>query len=41
MKNLEVKHFDEKEEEIVDALITLGLSRPDAKTLTYLRKRMK
>jgi predicted transcriptional regulator len=38
MKNLEVKHFDEKEEEIVDALISLGLSRPIAKMLTYLRQ---
>jgi predicted transcriptional regulator len=38
MKNLSVKHFDEKEEEILDALIILGLSRPVAKTLTYLRQ---
>ena|SRR3990170_2668308 len=38
MKNLAVKHFDEKEEEIVNDLITLGLSRPVAKTLAYLQQ---
>src|SRR3989304_2070615 len=38
MKNLAVKHFDKKEEEIVDDLITLGLSRPVAKTLAYLQQ---
>jgi predicted transcriptional regulator len=38
MKKLEVKRFDEKEEEIVCALITLGLSRPVAKTLVYLQQ---
>jgi predicted transcriptional regulator len=38
MKKLEVKHFDEKEEEIVDALISLGLNRPVAKTLAYLQQ---
>jgi predicted transcriptional regulator len=38
MNNLEVKRFDEKDEEIVDALITLGLSRLVAKTLAYLQQ---
>ena len=38
MKNLAVKHFDEKEDEIVDDLITLGLSRPVARTLAYLQQ---
>ena len=38
MKNLAVKHFDEKEEKIVNDLIILGLSRPVAKTLAYLQQ---
>lgn len=38
MKNLAVKHFDQKEEDIVDDLITLGLSRPVAKTPAYLQQ---
>jgi predicted transcriptional regulator len=38
MKNLAVKHFDQKEEDIVDDLITLGLSRPVGKTLAYLQQ---
>jgi predicted transcriptional regulator len=38
MKNLEVKHFDEQDEEIVDDLITLGLSRPIARVLAYLQQ---
>jgi predicted transcriptional regulator len=36
MKKLDIKQFDEKEEEIVDALKSLGLSRPIARTLAYL-----
>jgi predicted transcriptional regulator len=38
MKNLAVKLFDEKEEEIVDALNSLGISRPVARILAYLHQ---
>jgi predicted transcriptional regulator len=38
MKNLLVKQFDEKDEEIVDALITLGMGRPIARVLAYLQQ---
>jgi predicted transcriptional regulator len=38
MKNLAVKQFDEKEEEIVDALISLGMNRPVARILAYLQQ---
>jgi predicted transcriptional regulator len=37
MKNLNLKQVDEKDEEIADALISMGLSRPVARTLAYLR----
>jgi predicted transcriptional regulator len=37
MKKREVKQFDEKEEEITDALISLGMNRPVARTLSYLQ----
>lgn len=37
MKNLDVKQLDEKDEEIADALISLGMSRYVARTLAYLQ----
>jgi predicted transcriptional regulator len=37
MKNLSIKQFDEKDEEIADALISLGMSRNAAMALTYMR----
>jgi predicted transcriptional regulator len=36
MKTLKVKQLDEKDEEIADALIFLGMSRNVAMTLSYL-----
>src|SRR5659263_75324 len=36
MKKLNIKQLDEKEEEIADALISLGLGRTVARTLTFL-----
>jgi predicted transcriptional regulator len=38
MKNLLVKQFDENDEEIVDALISLGTGRPIARVLAYLQQ---
>ncbi len=38
MKNIDFKQLDEKDDEIVNALISLGLSRPVAKTLAYLQQ---
>ncbi len=37
MKTLNIKQFDEKDEEIADALISLGMNRPVARTLASLR----
>jgi predicted transcriptional regulator len=37
MKSLVKKQLDEKNEEIANVLISLGLSRPIAKTLSYLQ----
>jgi predicted transcriptional regulator len=37
MKTLNIKQFDEKEEEIADALISLGMSRNAAMTLAYMQ----
>ena len=37
MKSIVRKQFDEKDEEIADALTSLGMSRPIAKTLSYLK----
>lgn len=37
MKTLAMKQLDEKDEEIVDTLISLGMSRPIARTLSYLQ----
>ncbi|MDO8725023.1 MAG: transcriptional regulator protein [Candidatus Methanoperedens sp.] len=36
MKKIEINQLDEKENEIADALILLGMSRPVARTLAYL-----
>jgi len=36
MKKLNINQLDEKEEEIADALISLGLGRPVGRTLAYL-----
>jgi predicted transcriptional regulator len=36
MKSLNVKQLDEKDEEIADALIAIGMSRNIARTLSYL-----
>ncbi len=38
MKTVDVKQLDEKDDEIADALISLGISRPTARTLVYLQK---
>ncbi len=37
MKTLTIKQLDEKNEEIADALISLGMSRPIARILSYLQ----
>jgi predicted transcriptional regulator len=37
MKTLKVKQLDEKDEEIADALISLGMSRNAALTLAYMQ----
>jgi predicted transcriptional regulator len=37
MKTLSIKQFDEKDEEIIDALFSLGMSRNAARTLAYMR----
>lgn len=37
MKTFNINQLDEKEERIADALISLGLSRPMARTLSYLQ----
>jgi predicted transcriptional regulator len=37
MKTIVVNQLDRKDEEISDALISLGMSRPAARTLTYLQ----
>jgi predicted transcriptional regulator len=37
MKSIVRKQFDEKDEAIADVLTSLGLSRPIAKTLSYLK----
>ncbi len=37
MKSLTIRQLDEKDEEIADALISLGMSRPVARTLSYLQ----
>jgi len=37
MRNVIVKQLDEKDEEIADALIAIGMSRNIARTLSYLK----
>ncbi len=37
MKTFEVKQLDDKDEEIADALISLGMNRSVSRTLTYLQ----
>ncbi len=37
MKSLTIRQLDEKDEEIVDDLISLGMSRPIARILSYLK----
>ncbi len=37
MKTIKMKQLDEKEEEIADALISLGMSRNAAMTLAYMQ----
>jgi len=37
MRNVIVKQLDEKDEEIADALIAIGMSRNIARTLSYLQ----
>ena len=37
MKTLTIKQLDEKDEEIADALIAIGMSRNVARTLSYLQ----
>ncbi len=38
MKKLDINQLDEKDEEIADALISLGLRRPVARVLAYLQQ---
>ena len=38
MKNLKINQFDENEEEIVDTLISLGMSRPAARMLAFIQR---
>ncbi|MBU4220697.1 MAG: ArsR family transcriptional regulator [Euryarchaeota archaeon] len=37
MKKLDIEQLDEKDEEVVVALISLGMNRPVARTLAYLQ----
>lgn len=37
MKKFDISQLDEKDEEIADALISLGLGRPVARTLAFLK----
>ncbi|MDP2767621.1 MAG: transcriptional regulator protein, partial [Candidatus Methanoperedens sp.] len=38
MKTFDVKQLDDKDEEIADALISLGMNRYVARTLAYLQQ---
>jgi predicted transcriptional regulator len=38
MKTLSIKQLDKKDEEIVDALISLGMSKPAARMLAYIQQ---
>ncbi len=37
MKTFDVRQLDEKDDEIADTLISLGISRNEARMLTYLQ----
>lgn len=37
MKTITIRQLDEKKEEIADALVSLGMSRPIARILSYLK----
>ncbi len=39
MKTITVKQFDEMNEKIADELMSLGISRPIARILSYLKHR--
>ncbi len=39
MKTLNIKQFDKKDEEVADALISLGISRNVARILSYLQNK--
>ncbi|MFU8768076.1 MAG: transcriptional regulator protein, partial [Candidatus Methanoperedens sp.] len=38
MKKLDINQLDDSDEEIVEILISSGMSRPAARTLAYLQK---
>jgi predicted transcriptional regulator len=38
MKNLKINQFDKKDEEIVDALISLGMTKPAARMLAFIQQ---
>jgi predicted transcriptional regulator len=38
MKTLKINQFDKKDEEIVDALISLGMTKPAARMLAYIQQ---
>ncbi|MFA4956293.1 MAG: transcriptional regulator protein [Candidatus Methanoperedens sp.] len=38
MKTLKINQFDKKDEEIVDALISLGMRKPAARMLAYIQQ---
>jgi predicted transcriptional regulator len=38
MKTLKINQFDKNDEEIVDALISLGMSKPAARMLAYIQQ---
>ncbi len=39
MKSFTIRQLDEKDEEIADALISLGMSRPIARVLSYIQNK--
>ena len=38
MKTLKINQFDKKDEEIVDSLISLGMTKPAARMLAYIQQ---
>jgi predicted transcriptional regulator len=38
MKTLSINQFDKKDEEIVDALISFGMSKPAARMIAYIQQ---